>query len=181
MSGEPEETTPGTVGTPGMTNRRALFAGAGAVGAGALLAACGGGDTGGDGQGGDGDGEPVTPPRNGAGDGDDGDGDDGDGEDPALAAVGDVEVGGGLINAAEGVVVTQPVEGEFRGFSAFCTHQGCVVASVSDGTINCICHGSRYSIEDGSVVQSAPELTPETQNPLPEIGVTTEGDMIVRS
>ena len=46
-------------------------------------------------------------------------------------------------------MVTQPTEGEFKAFSAVCTHQGCLVASVSDGTINCDCHGSKFSIETG--------------------------------
>ena len=64
-----------------------------------------------------------------------------------------VPVGGGVILADEQVVITQPQEGVFQAFSAVCTHQGCVVSEVSDGTINCPCHGSRYSIVDGSVVQ----------------------------
>jgi nitrite reductase/ring-hydroxylating ferredoxin subunit len=33
-----------------------------------------------------------------------------------------------------------------------CTHQGYIVASVSGGTINCPCHGSKFSIANGSVV-----------------------------
>ena len=57
-----------------------------------------------------------------------------------------VPVGGGVILADEQVVITQPQEGVFQAFSAVCTHQGCVVSEVSDGTINCPCHGSRYSI-----------------------------------
>ena len=39
-------------------------------------------------------------------------------------------VGGGKIFAAEKVVVTQPTEGDFKAFSAVCTHQGCVVAKI---------------------------------------------------
>lgn len=69
-----------------------------------------------------------------------------------LAAADDVSVGGGLILEDEGLVITQPSAGEWRGFSATCTHQGCLVTSVEDGTINCACHGSKFSIEDGSVV-----------------------------
>ena len=48
-------------------------------------------------------------------------------------------------------MVTQPTRGRVQGFTAVCTHQGCLVSSVSDGTINCACHGSKYSIEDGDV------------------------------
>jgi Rieske Fe-S protein len=59
-----------------------------------------------------------------------------------------------VIFAEQNVVVTQPTEGEFRGFDNICTHQGCPVSDVTD-TINCNCHGSKFSLEDGSVV-SAP-------------------------
>ena len=64
-----------------------------------------------------------------------------------------IPVGGGIILADEQVVITQPAEGVFQAFSAVCTHQGCIVSEINDGTINCPCHGSRYSIVDGSVVQ----------------------------
>jgi len=49
-------------------------------------------------------------------------------------------------------VVTQPTAGEFHGFSARCTHAGCLVDSVSGGLIRCPCHGSRYAIDNGAVV-----------------------------
>jgi Rieske Fe-S protein len=91
----------------------------------------------------------------------------------ALAATADVPVGGGVIGG--GVVVTQPTEGEFRGFSSTCTHQGCTVASVADGVISCPCHGSRFSAEDGSV-----ENGPATA-PLPEVAVSVEGENVVRA
>jgi Rieske Fe-S protein len=48
-------------------------------------------------------------------------------------------------------VVTQPTKGEFKGFSAVCTHQGCTVNEVAGGTINCPCHGSKFDVTDGSV------------------------------
>ncbi len=71
----------------------------------------------------------------------------------AEVAASDVPVGGGTILEDEMVVVTQPTEGEFKAFSAVCTHQSCPVQAIADGTINCRCHGSRFSLEDGSVVQ----------------------------
>jgi Rieske Fe-S protein len=83
-----------------------------------------------------------------------------------------VPVGGGTILAEEMVVVTQPTEGEFMAFSAVCTHQGCPVQSVSDGTINCQCHGSAFAIEDGSVVNG-----PATR-PLESKSVSVEGDSV---
>jgi Rieske Fe-S protein len=78
---------------------------------------------------------------------------------PAAAAGGgaidvktaDVPVGGGVVLSDQKVVVTQPTAGTYKAFSAVCTHQGCIVASVSDGTIQCPCHGSTFSAADGSV------------------------------
>ena len=68
-----------------------------------------------------------------------------------LTTKADIPVGGGVIFPNDGVVVTQPESGTFHGFTIICTHQGCTVTTVSS-TINCPCHGSQYSIEDGSVV-----------------------------
>jgi len=70
----------------------------------------------------------------------------------ALAATNEIPVGSGKIFTSEKVVVTQPVSGDFKAFSAVCTHMGCIVNQVSDGTIDCPCHGSQFSIKDGSVV-----------------------------
>ncbi len=50
-------------------------------------------------------------------------------------------------------MVTQPASGEFKCFTAVCTHQGCIVGSVADGLITCPCHGSQYRIADGSVAR----------------------------
>jgi Rieske Fe-S protein len=69
----------------------------------------------------------------------------------ALAPAADIPVRGGKIFASEKVVVTQPSAGQYKGFSATCTHMGCTVGSVSGGLIRCPCHGSEYSITDGSV------------------------------
>jgi Rieske Fe-S protein len=70
----------------------------------------------------------------------------------ALAATSEIPVGSGKIFTTEKVVVTQPVSGDFKAFSAVCTHMGCIVSQISDGTIDCPCHGSQFSIKDGSVV-----------------------------
>ncbi|MCF2528277.1 Rieske (2Fe-2S) protein [Yinghuangia soli] len=90
----------------------------------------------------------------------------------ALAKTTDIPVGGGKIIEAEKVVVTQPTAGTFKAFSATCTHQGCTVATVSNGTINCACHGSKFSAADGSVKNG-----PATK-PLAEKQITTSGDQI---
>jgi nitrite reductase/ring-hydroxylating ferredoxin subunit len=87
----------------------------------------------------------------------------------------DIPVGGGRIFPDEKLVVTQPSSGDFKAFSAVCTHAGCVVSRVADGTIDCPCHGSKYSIEDGSVEDGpAPK-------PLPEKTVTVVGDTLTVS
>lgn len=70
-----------------------------------------------------------------------------------IAGVAEIPVGGGRVFPEQRVVVTQPTAGEFRGFGIVCTHDGCELNAVADGTINCPCHGSRYAITDGSVVQ----------------------------
>lgn len=70
----------------------------------------------------------------------------------ALVSTRDVPVGGGVIVPGQQVVVTQPTAGEFKCFSAICTHQKCPVTRVTEH-IDCTCHGSQFSIEDGSVVK----------------------------
>ncbi|MCS0602079.1 Rieske (2Fe-2S) protein [Streptomyces sp. LP11] len=69
----------------------------------------------------------------------------------ALAATSEIPEGGGKVFKEQKVVVTQPAKGQFKAFSATCTHQGCTVAEVADGAIVCPCHGSRFDISDGSV------------------------------
>lgn len=99
----------------------------------------------------------------------------GGGDQASLAATADVPVGGGVIVDAEKTVVTQPSEGEFKAFTAICTHQGCVVSTVEDNEINCACHGSKFSAEDGSVV------TGPATAPLSEVAVQVKGGNVVRS
>ena len=89
-----------------------------------------------------------------------------------LTSTSDIEVGGGAIFADEKVVVTQPSKGEFKCFTAVCSHQGCIVSSVSDGTINCACHGSKYSIETGDVEEGPATFA------LAEEKITVSGDSI---
>lgn len=71
----------------------------------------------------------------------------------ALGNSADVAVGTGVIYEAAKVVVTQPTAGEFKCFTAVCTHQGCLVSQIKGTQIICACHGSAFSITDGSVLQ----------------------------
>ncbi len=64
-----------------------------------------------------------------------------------------VPVGGGVIVADQGFLVTQPTAGQFRAFSVVCPHQGCPVSQITNGQIVCPCHGSQFSVADGSVTQ----------------------------
>lgn len=63
----------------------------------------------------------------------------------------DIPVGGGKVFAVAKVVVTQPKAGEFKAFSAICTHKGCTVAGVANGTITCPCHASTFDAGTGQV------------------------------
>jgi Rieske Fe-S protein len=90
----------------------------------------------------------------------------------ALASTADIPVGGGKIFAEQDVVVTQPAAGTFKAFSATCTHQGCPVAPVDGGTINCNCHGSKFKVADGSVA------TGPAAKPLAEKTIKVDGTSI---
>ena len=122
------------------TTRRAALAGAGFAGLAATLAACGGSS-------GSSSGGPS------------GSGQADSGGSAALASTSEIPVGGGKVFSAEKVVVTQPTAGEFKAFSAVCTHMQCLVDQVASGTIDCPCHGSEFSVKNGSVV-SGPAPSP---------------------
>jgi Rieske Fe-S protein len=124
------------------TTRRGALAGIGVVGMAAAVAACGGGSGG----------------TSGSGSSDSG---GSSGDSSALGTTSEIPVGGGKIFTAEKVVVTQPTKGVFKGFSAICTHMGCTVDKIADGTIDCPCHGSEYSVTDAHVVRGpAPKPLP---------------------
>lgn len=157
--------TPDTPMNPSRT-RRTVVSMAGASGLAVALTACGGSKSKPDATS-----SPSATVGSGSGSG---------GQSPApsngkgvpLARTSEIPEGGGVVFAKEKVVVTQPSAGVFKGFSAVCTHQGCTVSEVKEGTIFCPCHGSRFSIADGSVAHG-----PAVQ-PLPAEKVTaTNGEL----
>ncbi|MFI6603108.1 Rieske (2Fe-2S) protein [Nonomuraea sp. NPDC050536] len=132
-----------------LKSRRAVIAGVGAGGLTLALAACGGNNT-------DSGTSATVAEAPGGG----------------LGKASEIPVGGGKVFAGQKVVVTQPKSGEFKAFTAVCTHQGCTVATVADGTINCPCHGSKYNIADGSVAKGP------ANKPLAEKQIKVSGDEI---
>ncbi|MEU0938163.1 Rieske (2Fe-2S) protein [Embleya sp. NPDC005971] len=127
-TGTPPTTTVARTGRAEPT-RRVLVCGAVVAAAGATLVACGSDD---------GDSKDKSS--------------DGSGGDKTLGPVGDVPVGGGKIYDDAKVVVTQPTAGDFKAFTAVCTHQQCLVGSVAAGKINCPCHGSSFDASTGAVL-----------------------------
>jgi Rieske Fe-S protein len=89
-----------------------------------------------------------------------------------LGTTSQIPVGGGMVFTAAKVVVTQPTAGQFKGFTAICTHLHCIVDKVANGTIDCPCHGSKYSVKDGSVVNGPAPM------PLAAQPITVSGEKI---
>ena len=147
--------------------RRGALAGIGLAGLGVTLAACGASSGGGSGDSSSGDsygnsGSSAAASSSASSGSSSGGSSSGGGT--ALGATSEIPVGGGKIFTSEKVVVTQPTAGQFKGFSAICTHLGCTVDKVADGTIDCPCHGSMYSVKDGHVVHGpAPKPLPAKQ------------------
>ncbi|WP_255781720.1 Rieske (2Fe-2S) protein [Dactylosporangium sp. AC04546] len=163
------------------TTRRTLLAGTAAAGMTAALAGCAAyGDTGtnnganpgppadtGAAAGGTG----TTDAGTGGGTGNGGGGGGGAG----FAKTSDIPVGGGKVFENEKIVVTQPTAGTFKCFTAICTHAGCVVGDVSDGTINCPCHGSKFKVADGSVAGGP------AKKALAAVAIKVDGDAIKKA
>lgn len=141
-----------------MVERRTVLQVSGVLAVGGVLAACGGG-TGSEAAGASSatDGGAPAPSGDGA----------------AIAVVGDVPVGGGVVNDEVAIVVTQPTDGTIKAFTAVCPHQGCLVSEVVENEIICPCHDSRFSALDGAVLQG-----PATEG-LAAASVVVQGDSIV--
>ncbi|WP_433894120.1 Rieske (2Fe-2S) protein [Streptomyces sp. CA-111067] len=165
-----------TPGLPTAPTRRGIVTAAGGVGLAAALTACGGGSDSSDSDASSG----TTAPASSAAPSTSSSAPSSTSSAPASAPAGgtalaktsDIPVGGGKIFAAQKVVVTQPTAGEFKAFSAVCTHMGCLVKEVADGTIDCPCHGSKFKVADGSVAGGPAPA------PLAPKQVTVSGDQV---
>lgn len=177
---DPTATTPASslLPHPLLPSRRSVLRVVAVTGAGAVIAACGGGDdTVSAGGGGGSSSAPADSSSSAAETSAEDGGDDeaAGGGGGGLVATADVPVGGGVVLEGKKIVVTQPSAGEFKAFTAVCTHQSCTVAGVKDNTISCPCHGSTFSAADGSVKGGPASAA------LRSIAVTVEGDRVVRS
>ena len=166
MTQEPQQDTRAARST-----RRGVLAGVGLVGLAGAVSACSSGGSSSS-SAGTNAGAPPAAGTGSAPSSTSGNGSSAAAQGSALATTSEIPVGSGKIFTSEKVVVTQPNSGDFKAFSAVCTHMGCLVASISNGTIDCPCHGSQYSISTGAVV-SGP-----APSPLPAAPIKVSGNDI---
>ncbi|MFC9125250.1 Rieske (2Fe-2S) protein [Streptomyces sp. NPDC057099] len=140
-------------------SRRAVVAAAGAAGLTVALTACGSDDKASGSSTEQGSGGSASSPEAGAG-------------GAALAKTADIPEGSGKIFKDEKVVVSQPAAGQYKAFSTICTHRDCPMVDLKDDIISCTCHGSEFSVLDGSV-KKGPAV-----EPLAAKQVTVNGDSI---
>ena len=167
---------PNTSPLPSELSRRTVLGVAVAGTAGLLTAACGGSSTTTGTTTGTASGSGSSPSPAGSSPG------SGGGASNGLVKTTKVPVGEGVILTGQKIVVTQPTAGEFKGFSAICTHMACTVSEIKKGTIICPCHGSAYKITDGSTT-----VNPDTgvKGPAPralsKVAIKVVGDEIVKA
>jgi Rieske Fe-S protein len=138
-------------------SRRIVFHGLAALGVAAVLAGCGGDE------GADTGSESPSPRKTTAG------------GQTVLAETTEIPVGGGLILPDVKIVITQPTDGEFKAFTAVCTHQGFTVTSVEDDQIRCNHHGSVYDAATGDNIGGPAPA------PLDPIEITVKGGQILQA
>jgi len=164
---EPQQDTRATRAT-----RRGVLAGVGLVGLAGAVSACGSGGSSSSSAGTSAGAPPATGAASAPSSASAGGGSTAGAQGSALATTSEIPVGSGKIFTSEKIVVTQPNSGDFKAFSAVCTHMGCIVSTISNGTIDCPCHGSQYSISTGAVVGGP------APSPLPAQAINVTGSNI---
>ncbi|MEV6549910.1 Rieske (2Fe-2S) protein [Streptomyces sp. NPDC051597] len=91
----------------------------------------------------------------------------------ALGAPEEVPVGGAKLYREQRLMVSCPAKGEYKAFSAQCTHAGCVLDKIEDGHGNCPCHGSRFDVMTGRAVHGPATV------PLPAVPVKVKDGRLV--
>lgn len=90
-----------------------------------------------------------------------------------LGSAGAVAAGTAKLYRNDRVLVYSPSQGDYRCFSAVCTHEGCVLETIVKTTAQCACHGSQFDATTGKVIQG-----PATK-PLPAVPVRVEAGKLV--
>ena len=126
-------------------SRRAVLAGAGALGVAGLLSACGGGDSG----------APMAESAP---------------DDPVIVGLDELREQGAVgFETADGKAIAIARGDDVVAYSSTCTHDGCTVGWDAEAEqISCPCHGSRFDPADGSVVNGP------AREPLPAVEVTVD-------
>lgn len=78
-------------------------------------------------------------------------------EPVGLGPADEVPVGGAQLYRDEKVLVCRPEDGDYRAYSAVCTHAGCVLSGLRDDVAVCSCHGSTFDPATGAVLQGPAE------------------------
>ncbi|MER6912817.1 Rieske (2Fe-2S) protein [Streptomyces sp. NPDC000594] len=84
-----------------------------------------------------------------------------------------VPVGGAKLYREQKLIVSCPKKGEYKAFSAQCTHAGCALDKIVANEGNCPCHGSRFDVTTGKALNGPATV------PLPEVPIKAEGGVLI--
>ncbi|MFJ3901861.1 Rieske (2Fe-2S) protein [Streptomyces sp. NPDC090025] len=90
-----------------------------------------------------------------------------------LGSPDEIPVGGAKLYREQRLLVHCPAKGEYKAFSAQCTHAGCVLDKIEKNEGNCPCHGSRFDVTTGKAIQGPATV------PLPEVPVRLENGRLI--
>ncbi|WP_189537388.1 Rieske (2Fe-2S) protein [Streptomyces roseolilacinus] len=90
-----------------------------------------------------------------------------------LGAATEVPVGGARLYREQRLLVHRPAPGEYKAFSAQCTHAGCVLDRIEENEGNCPCHRSRFDVTTGRVLKGPATV------PLPEVPVVVRDGRLI--